>query len=167
MTSKVSVTTVYHCPLERAFKAPMLCDISKVHTGFWIMPKVTHCTDDAHWGQPGGTKKVFMSKTLAFKGGEASVDKILERRENDYWKIELSGFKFSMLGFSKFIGEWRTTKLAPGKIQIDYTYTMYSDYALLYPVNWLFTQTFWRIYMKQVMENIRKMAEGNEPFLYA
>ena len=44
---------VYECSLERTFKTPMLCDLSKVHTGFGIMPIVTHTTDDKEWGKLG------------------------------------------------------------------------------------------------------------------
>ncbi len=72
-----------------------------------------------------------------------------------------------MLGFSKFVGEWRTTELEPNKISIDYTYTLHSDIVLLYPLNWLFAKTFWRIYMKRVLENIRTMAYNQEPYLYS
>ena len=42
--------------LPRAFKTPMLCDISKVHTGYGFIPKVSHCTDDENWGKPGFSK---------------------------------------------------------------------------------------------------------------
>lgn len=166
MTTRITVKTIYNCSLERAFKTPMLCDISKVHTGFGIMPKVTHCTEDKDWGKPGGIKKVFVAKSLTYKGGEASTDKVIERIENKYWKIEVSDFKSPMLGFSKFVGEWNTTEIEPNKILIEYTYTMHSDSALLYPLNWLFTKIFWRIYMKRVLENIRKLAYGNEPYQY-
>jgi hypothetical protein len=72
-----------------------------------------------------------------------------------------------MLGFSKFVGEWKTTELEPNQILIEYTYTMHAEVAWLYPLNWLFTKTFWRIYMQRVLENVRVMAEGEEPFLYA
>ncbi len=92
MTTKVEVKTIYNCSLERAFKTPMLCDVSKVHTGFRIMPKVPHCTDDENWGKPGYSKKVFVAKSLSQKGGFASTDKALERSENKYWKIEVSDF---------------------------------------------------------------------------
>lgn len=107
-----------------------------------------------------------MAKSLSQPGGFASVDKVIERIGNQYWKIEVSDFQAWMLGFSKFVGEWRTTELEPNKVFVEYTYTLHSDVALLYPLNWLFTKTFWRTYMKRVLENIRKMAEGNEPFLY-
>jgi hypothetical protein len=65
----VSITTVYTCSLERAFKTPILCDVSKIHTGYGIMPKVTHCTDDEHWGKPGNSKKIFVAPSLLQKGG--------------------------------------------------------------------------------------------------
>ncbi|NOT73576.1 MAG: hypothetical protein HOP08_01520 [Cyclobacteriaceae bacterium] len=94
MTTKVTVTTIFHCSLERAFKTPILCDVSKVHTGYGPMPKVTHCTDDENWGKPGYSKKVFVAKSLSQKGGWASNDKVLERIENQYWKIEVSNFQW-------------------------------------------------------------------------
>jgi Polyketide cyclase / dehydrase and lipid transport len=144
----------------------MLCDISKVHTGFGIMPKVTHCTDDEHWGKPGYSKKIFVTKSLTQKGGWASVDKIIERTDNQYWKIEVTDFKSWMFGFSKFVGEWKTTELETNRILIEYSYTLHADIPLLYPFNWLFAKTFWRIYMKRVLENIRRMAYNNEPYIY-
>ena len=167
MKTKIKVTTLYDCSLERAFKTPMLCDVSKVHTGYGIMPKVTHCMDDEHWGKPGLSKKVFVAESLTQNGGWASVDKLIERVDNAYWKFEVSDFQSWMLGFSKFAGCWKTPELEPNKILIEYSYTLHSDIALLYPANWLFTKTFWRIYMKRVSKNIRKLADNEEPYLYA
>ena len=94
------------------------------------------------------------------------VDRVIERKENVYWKIEVGDFQSWMLGFSKFTGEWKTTELEPNKIEIEYTYTLHSNVALLYPLNWIFTKTFWRIYMKRVLENIRQMTIDKEPYLY-
>lgn len=166
MQITTKVTALYHCSLERAFKAPMLCDVSKVHTGYGIMPRVTHTTGDENWGKPGYSKKVFVAKSISQPGGWASVDKVIERIENQYWKIEVSDFQSWMLGFTKFVGEWRTTELESNKVLIEYTYTLHSDVSLLVPFNWLFARTFWRTYMKRVLENVRKLAEGNEAFLY-
>jgi hypothetical protein len=166
MQTRIKVTTIYNCTLERAFKTPMLCDVAKVHTGFGIMPKVTHCTDDENWGQPGFTKKVFVAKSLTQKGGFASVDKIIERKENKYWKFEVSDFQSAMLGFSRFVGEWQTTEIDSNKILVEYSYTLHSGITLLYPINWLFANIFWKIYMKRVLENVRQMAYNNEPYLY-
>ena len=167
LKSSITVTTIYNCSLERAFKTPMLCDVSKVHTGYSIMPRVTHCTDDEFWGKPGYSKNVFVAKSLSQKGGWASVDKVIERIENKYWKIEVSDFQSWMLGFKKFTGEWKTTELESNKILIEYTYTLHSDIALLYPLNWFFTKVFWKMYMKRVLENIRQLAYSNEPYLYS
>lgn len=166
METKVKVTTTFHCSLERAFKTPMLCDVSKVHTGYGIMPKVTHCTEDEHWGQLGFSKKVFVAKSFTQKGGWASVDKVIERIENKYWKIEVSEFQSWMLGFTRFTGEWQTTETGKDRVLVEYTYTLHSNIALLYPLNRLFAKTFWKAYMKRVLENIRQMAYKNEPYLY-
>ncbi|MDZ4710252.1 MAG: hypothetical protein SH818_17765 [Saprospiraceae bacterium] len=166
MQTKVKVNTIYNCTLERAFKTPILCDVSKVHTGYGVMPKVTHCTDDDNWGQVGSTKKVYAEKSLTQKGGFVSVDKVLERTENKYWKFEVSDFQSWMLGFSKFKGEWQTTEIEKGKILVEYTYTLYSDLFLLYPINWLFAKTFWKTYMKRVLNNVKQIAYDNEPYKY-
>ncbi|MEO6187431.1 MAG: hypothetical protein ABIO82_06685 [Ginsengibacter sp.] len=166
MISTVKVSTIYECSLERAFKTPLLCDVSKVHTGYGIMPKVTHCTDDEAWGQPDSCKKVYAGKSLTQKGGIASVDRVLERIENKYWKFQVEEFQSWMLGFSRFVGEWRTAEIENNKILVAYTYTLHSDVVLLYPINWLFAKTFWKTYMKRVMENVRKMAYDQEPYLY-
>lgn len=164
MKFKVNLQTIYNCSLERAYKTPMLCDVAKVHTGFGIMPKVTHATDDENWGKPGFSKKIFVAPSLSQPGGWASVDTVLERVENKYWKIEVSDFKSWMLGFTKFTGEWQTTELEPNKVLVEYTYTLHSNSPIFYPFNWLFAKTFWPVYMKHVLENIRQMAYSNEPY---
>ncbi len=166
MKFTVKVLDIYPCSIERAFKTPMLCDVSKVHTGYGVMPKVTHCTEDENWGKPGYSKKVFVGSSLTQKGGFASIDKVLERVENKYWKIEVSDFQTWMLGFYKFVGEWKTIEIEKNKVQIEYTYTLHSNIFLLYPFNWIFAKTFWNIYMKRVLNNIKQMALNNEPYLY-
>jgi len=167
MNTKVKITTIFNCSLERAFKTPMLCDVAKVHTGFiGMMPKVTHCTDAEQWGKPGFGKKIFVAQSLTQKGGWVFNDKVLERIENKYWKIEISDFQLPMYGLTSFVGEWQTTELEKNKIQVDYTYTLESNITLLYPFHWLFTKTLWKLYMNQVTENIRQMAYNNEPYLY-
>ena len=160
MKTSVTVKTIFNCSLERAFKTPMLCDVSKIHTGYGIMPKVTHCTEDKDWGKPGFSKKVFVAKSFSQKGGFASVDKVIERIENKYWRIEVSEFQSWMLGFYKFEGEWKTTEIEANKILVEYTYTLF------YPLNWLFARLFWLAYMKRVLENIKKLAYNREPYLY-
>lgn len=166
MKSSVEIRSVFETTLERAFKSPMLCDITKVHSGYGITPKVTHCTDDVTWGKVGGSRKVWMAKTPTFKGGESSLDTVLERKENEYWKIEITDFKSWSMGFTKFQGEWFTTQLKDGKIQIRYRYTMFSDSTLFYPFHWLFTKVIWKNYMQHVMDNIRKLVREEAPYLH-
>lgn len=166
MISAVTIETIFACSLERAFKTPMLCDITKVHTGNLLMPKVIACTEDEDWGKPGFGKKVIVAKSLTQKGGWAFTDNVTERVENDYWKIEVNNFQTASFGFSKFVGEWHTIEIEANKIQIKYTYSLYSKYVLLYPFNWLFTKIIWKMYMKRVLENVRKMAYSNEPYAY-
>ncbi|MBI1286107.1 MAG: hypothetical protein GC178_00865 [Flavobacteriales bacterium] len=166
MEFKVTVCTVFDCPLERAFRTPMLCDVTKVHTGFGLMPKVTHTTDDADWGKVGASKAIHVAPSLTQKGGVGSTDTVLERVENEYWKIEVGNFTSWMLGFTRFVGEWSTTAIDTDTTAITYTYTLHSNAPLLYPFNWLFANTFWRIYMRHVLENVRKMAYAQEPYLY-
>ena len=165
MQTRTAIHAIFDCSLERAFKSPMLCDISKVHSGYGFMPRVTHCTEDEHWGKPGGSRKCFMEKSIFFKGGEALLDTVIEREENNYWIIEVSDFKLWMGGFTKFRGEWITTPQDDGKIRIDYIYTLFSDSIFLYPFNWLFAKTIWKIYMKHVLENVRQLAYRNAPYL--
>lgn len=166
MRFNTKVSAIFHCSLERAFKTPLLCDVRKVHTGFGIMPKITHCTEDENWGMPGASKKVHAAPSITQKGGFVSVDTILERIENTYWKFEVSDFQSWMLGFSRFTGEWKTTEISENKILIEYAYTLHAEQVLLYPVNWIFTKTFWKIYMMRVLENVRIMAEADEPFQF-
>lgn len=165
-TFTIHVRTTYACSLERAFKAPMLCDLAKIHTGLGPMPRVTHVTDDAGWGQPGSSKKVYAAPSWTQRGGFISMDRVLERVENRHWKIEVYDFQSFMLGFSKFTGEWDTTETGPNAVRIDYTYTLHANSLVLYPVCWLFAHLFWPRYMRQVLENVRKLACGDEPLLY-
>ncbi|MBL7920490.1 MAG: hypothetical protein JNJ40_09265 [Bacteroidia bacterium] len=166
MVYKITVSTIYESSLDRVFKTPMLCDITKVHTGFGLMPKIISVSDDENWGLPGSAKKVYAAKSISQKGGFISMDKVIERRENEYWKIEVYDFQSWMMGFYKFTGEWETKELEPNKILVNYTYSLHSSTPLLYPFNWLFAKTLWKIYMKKVLENIRKMASNNEPYQY-
>ncbi len=130
------------------------------------MPKVIKTTNDEGWGKVGSIKNIYAGKSLTFKGGEVSTDKVLERIENKYWKVEVGNFKSWMLNIWQFTFEWTTTELATNKIQINYDYTIHGKGMLFIPFQWLFAKVFYKMYMNQVLENVRKLAEGNEPFLY-
>ncbi len=166
MIFQVSVSAVYNCSLERAFKAPILCDVTKVHTGMGLMPRIVGTSDDKGWGKSGSTKKVYAAKSITQNGGYVAMDKVIERIENKCWKIEVTDFQSWLLGFHKFSGTWNTTEIKKNKIRIDYDYLLHSNNPSFYPLNWLFAKLFWKKYMKQVVENIRNLAEGSEPFQY-
>lgn len=168
MQTEVLVKKMYNCSLEQAFKTPILCDVSKVHTGFLgIMPRVTHAIGDEDWGKIGSSKNIVVAKSLTYKEGIAFSDKVIEHVENTHWVIELSGFTSFMFGFSKFVGKWATTEMEPNKILVEYLYILHAEIPWLYPLNWLFAKTLWRLYMKQVMRNIECMIQSNEPYQYA
>ena len=166
MIFKVKASAVYHCSLERAFKTPMLCDMTKIHTGYGFTPRVTHTTNDENWGEVGSRKSVFVAKSITQKGGFASIDRVIERRENEYWKIQVDEFQTWMAGFYKFVGEWRTTHIEEGKVLVEYDYALYANKPYLYLLNWLFAKLFWKRYMKRVLNNIKVLAYNDEPYLY-
>jgi len=71
-----------------------------------------------------------------------------------------------MLGFWKFTGRWETNQLSENKIKITYSYDLHAKQILLYPLQWMFVRFFWKGYMRQVLNNIKTMAEGDEPYLF-
>lgn len=162
----IHTTAIYNCSLERAFKAPILCDVTKVHTSIGLMPRVNKTLNDDGWGKVGSIKNVYADKSLTFKGGEVGTDKIIERVENKYWNLEVGNFKSWMLNIWKFTFEWTTTEIKPNKIKINYDYTIHGKGVFFIPFQWLFAHVFYIRYMKHVLENVRKLAEGDEPFLY-
>jgi hypothetical protein len=163
---KTSIKSTFNCPIERAFKTPMLCDISKIHTGFILSPKVEYTTEDGKWGQIGSTKKVHVAKCLTQSGGFLFIDKVLERKENNYWKIEVSEFQQWIFGFYKFVGEWETTRISKEETKVVYRYTMFANNPILYPLNYAFVNLFWRFYMKRVVSNVKKLAYSHEPYQF-
>ena len=166
MHFSISLTTIFACSLERAFKTPMLCDVTKIHTGYGLMPKIIAVTEDAGWGQPGSSKKVIAAKSPAFQGGVASTDHVLERIENAHWKIEVRDFTAWMLGFYAFTGTWDTKEIAPGKVEVNYSYVLHARQPLFYPLAWMFAHLFWKKYMRRVIENVRQLAYSEEPYMY-
>lgn len=144
----------------------MLCDISKVHTGFLFMPKVTHSSEDDTWGQIGSSKKLHFKGALIPRGRFMAVDHIVKRDENVCWNIQIDNFQPWSLGFSKFVGEWRTTQCAPDVILVEYSYTLHAFKPLYFPIQWLLAKVFWRLYMKRVLANVRHMVDTNEPYCF-
>lgn len=167
MIFSIHVGTIYTCSLERAFKTPMLTDVSLIHTGYGLFPPVTHCEDDGDWGKVGGSKKVFNAKTIFQPGGYSADDTVLERIENKQWVIQVDNFQSFTMGFEKFVGTWKCTALAPSKIQIDYSYKLHLKQRLLLPMAFLFAKIFMPLYMKNVLRNIEQMIKDEVPYKYS
>lgn len=164
MQYHLQTQSIYRANLERSFKAPVLSDISKVHTGYGFMPKITHASEDKDWGETGSIKRIFGAKSLAFRGGEMGTDQILKRIKNELWVLEVSNFKTWLLGFYKFTIYWRTTALSENQTLINYECTMHAKGISLVPLQWIFANWFYKRYMKKVLDNVRLLAEGDEPF---
>lgn len=162
----VSIKKTICAELERAFKAPMLCDVTLVHTGYGIMPRVSGVSHDETWGKPGGSKRIYAEKSISQKGGFVSVDHVLERVENTRWKIRVDQFQSWMLGFYQFDGCWETKEMSPGKVEITYSYDLFARGMMLYLLQWAFAKLFWKQYMKRVFRNVEQLIQNKSPYLY-
>ena len=74
------------------------------------------------------------------------MDRVLERIENKYWKIQVDYFQSWMGGFYKFIGEWKTTQIKEQHILFEYCCSLHSNKPIFYPINWMFANLFWKLY---------------------
>ena len=54
------------------------------------------------------------------------MDKVIERKENQYWIIQVDNFQTWVLSFYKFVGEWKTTQLGVDEILIEYSWELWS-----------------------------------------
>lgn len=163
----VTIKRTICADLDRAFKAPMLCDVTLVHTGFGIMPRIIGVSDDEDWGKPGGSKRIYAAQSNTQKGGFVSVDHVLERIEHIRWKIRVDQFQSWMLGFYQFEGCWETNETSPGFVEIRYSYDLFAKGVILYPFQWAFAKLFWKQYMKKVFSNVEELIINKTPYLYA
>ena len=133
MTTSTSVSEIFNCSLETAFKTPILGDATKTLTGYGIIPAVSHFTEDETWGQEGGSRMPHSATSLLSKGGEIGVDVIVVREENKYWKWQVTDFRQWSMGFTKFQGELFFEEIAENKISVRWLYTLSSKSILAYP----------------------------------
>ncbi|MDX2003308.1 MAG: hypothetical protein SFW35_12790 [Chitinophagales bacterium] len=167
MKTQYTVTAVFHCPLERAFKAPILGDATKILPGYGVIPPVVGFVDDATWGQVGGHRIPVFKGSLFNPAGPQTFDQILVREENRYWKWQLDQLPWSMRFITKCQGEWKCNGNDDGTISVVWTYTLFSANALVHPMAYLFTKIFWAGLQRQGIKEIKAIAESGEAFLYA
>lgn len=166
MVFHVCITDILNCDLTHAFKTPMLCDVTQIHTGYGLMPRITHVEDDENWGQIGSSKRIFAAKSFSQPGGFVSMDHIVDRIENKKWHIRVDTFQSWMLGFYKFEGLWETQEISQSEIQIKYIYYLYGKGLLWIPFQWLFARLFWKKYMKHVFQNVAMLINNHIPLIY-
>ncbi len=166
MKTKATVSAIFHSSLERAFKTPILGDVTKFLVGYGPVPAVVKITDDATWGKPGGTRIPHGAKNFASNGGPIGIDQVYVREENTYWEWGVATFLQPSMGFTEFRGQMSFTEQAPEQIRVEWTYTLYSRSVLAYPFHWFFTKVFWRGQMKKAIRNMQTYAASDAPFLY-
>lgn len=166
MKTEYTVTSVFRCSLERAFKAPILGDATKILPGYVVIPPVVGFVDDDTWGQVGGHRVPVFKGSLFNPAGPQTFDQILVREENRYWKWQLDDLPWSMSFLKKCQGEWWCTDNGDNTITVTWTYTLFSTNILLHPITYLFTKIFWGGLQRQGIRQIKAIAESGEAFLY-
>jgi len=159
-----TVIDTFHCPLERAFKTPILGDATKILIGYYNYPIVLGFSKDDSWGIAGGSRVPIYNGALFIKSKERGIDEIFERDENRYWKWGVKDFG----GFfsNKAIGEWVCSDNKNGTINVEWKYTWHSTNIFTQPINWLFVKIYWRKVMKNGIKSIKEMAEKGTPYIY-
>jgi hypothetical protein len=167
MKVTIEITATFHCNVERAFKAPMLGDATRFLNGYLFQPPVQGFEEDETWGQTDGIRYPVTRGNAFLPPGRIFTDKILERKENQYWKWMIYDFQPSMLFFAeKAIGEWHVCEKQDHTVDVRYLYTFYAAHVWTQIFNWLFAQIQWKGMMNKAMKGIRMQAESDEQFVY-
>lgn len=166
MNVKNTIFDSFTCSLERAFRAPIHGDATKILVEYGFVPPVKGFVKDETWGVVGGSRIPIMKGNLFVKEGEYGFDEIFEREDNKYWRWGVTKLGLSLFFATKAQGEWWTTDNQDGNISIKWTYTYFSRNIFMQPITWLFVKIFWRKIMQNGMQGIKKMAEDEEPYIY-
>ena len=167
MTASNEVRAVFECPLEHAFRTPIHGDATKILRGWGPVPPCVGFEEDETWGREGGTRIPVLAGNWLVKGGRTGLDKVLVRRDGEYWKWQVTDFGTWTLFFAKkAVGEWWVEEMEGGKVNVRWRYTYCASSALAQPFNWLFVRIAWRALMRRGMGYIKEMAEARVPFLY-
>jgi hypothetical protein len=161
-----TVTGIFKCTIDRAFKTPMLGDATHILVAPGGYRPVVGFAKDETWGVPGGTRIPISNSFLFIKSEESGLDKIFVRDENKYWKWGVSQFRPILFFATENYGEWWVEDNHNGTINATWKYTWYSTNILTHPINWLFVKLLWRIIMRNGMQNMKQMAETETPYIY-
>lgn len=161
-----TITAAFDCPIDRAFKTPMMGDATKILIAPFGYPLVKGFTEDQTWGIVGGSRKIIMNGFLFVKPMQLGFDEIFIREENKYWKWGVSRLGWAAIIFTHNHGEWWVKENPDGKISVTWKYTWFSRNRFTHPFNWLFVKLFWSQVMKNGVRNIRQMAETQTSYIY-
>lgn len=166
MKTTVEVEATFNCPLERAFKTPILGDATQFLVGYGLVPAVERFTQDRSWGKPGGERIPHSAKSFLSKGREIGVDRIYVRDENKYWKWGVAEFRQWSMGYTELQGELFFKEQAANSVNVRWVYSLYSNSIWAYPFHWLFGNIFWKGQMKIAIQKMKDYAESEALFLY-
>jgi hypothetical protein len=162
-----TISAVFKCTIDRAFKTPILGDATKILIGPGGFRLVVGFVNDETWGTTGGHRVPVANGFLFLKPREHGFDQIFARDENRYWKWGVSKFDSVFFFFSiENCGEWWVTDNNNGTISATWKYTWFSRNIITHPINWLFVKLVWSRIMKNGMANIKQMAEMETPYIY-
>ena len=160
--------SIFSCEIDRAFKAPILGDATQFLNGYLCQPPIIGFENDQNWGLLDGIRYPLIQGNFFIKTHRIFKDKIIEKKDNRFWKWELTNFTSPYLFFAyKAIGSWEVQKLATGKISILYSYSYFSKNFLCHPINWLFVKIQLKGMMDKALIGIKTQAESNKDFYYS
>jgi len=146
---------------EKCFKVPICCDLKEIMTGYGPLPPSGGVINDQTWANPKGERTV-----IAF-GKPLCSEKIIERKENTYWKYQLVDFKQKTFFFVRSVtGEINIIKEQDNSCIIISTYTFKNKNLLTLPITFLFLHLLWSGLQKKGLYNMKKLAEGTPIYKY-
>jgi hypothetical protein len=161
MRIKATLSDKFLCPVDRAFKTPILGDASKFLNGHFLQPPVTGFEDDRTWGKPGGIRYPISNGNAFTPKGRLFTDKILTRDENRTWQWVIYDFKIPLMFFAeKAIGEWEIIAQEENSAKVRYSYTFYSKNYFYHLFTILFVFIQWKGMMKKALRGIKEEAES-------
>ncbi len=167
MQVRVELTDTFNCPVERAFKAPILGDATRFLNGYLFQPAVVAFERDETWGKVNGLRYPVTGGNLFMPPGPFMADKILQRNENHYWQWTIYDFLPTALFFLNYaVGEWTVKSIDANRTHVTYSYTFYSRNLLKHLMTLAFAKIQWNGMMRQALRGIREQAESEEPFIY-
>ena len=92
--------SIFSCEIERAYKAPILGDATQFLNGYLCQPPIIGFENDENWGLLDGIRYPLIRGNFFIKTHRIFKDKIIEKKDNRFWKWELTNFTSPYLFFA-------------------------------------------------------------------